>query len=80
MATGTVVYVCKHLRTKSLFTSDARGNRVLVEPAPAAYYWCTRSGTGFGPDNDFVGPKECVAERTCYHPVPLLLVGEEESD
>ena len=77
---GHVVHVCKHLRTKSLFTPDARGNRVLVEPSPTAHYWCNRSGTGIGPDNDFVGPKDCGAERTCYISVPLLVVDSDEAE
>lgn len=78
--TGHVVHVCKHLRTKALFTPDARGNRALVEPSPTAHYWCNRSGTGIGPDNDFVSPAECDADRACYISVPLLLVESDEAE
>lgn len=73
-----LVHVCKHLRTKSLFTPEGRG-KVLVEPSPTATYWCNRSGTAIGPDNDFVGPKECHAGRTCYLPTPLVLSEKEDT-
>jgi hypothetical protein len=69
-----VTYVCKHLRTKSLYIpADERGASVLVEPSETAHYWCNRTGAETGPDNDFAGPRECRAERTCYVAMPVVI-------
>lgn len=79
-ANPKVAHVCKYLRTKSLFTPDPRGNRALVEPSATATYWCNRSGTSIGPDNDFVGPKDCGSGRGCCVVVTVLLVDADDSD
>ncbi len=30
------------------------------------YYWCSRTCTCVGPDDELVHPKDCVPGRSCY--------------
>ncbi|MDA1190378.1 MAG: hypothetical protein O3A46_01695 [Candidatus Poribacteria bacterium] len=79
MATrANVVYVCRFLRTKTMFIPDERENRVLVEPSDTAMYWCNKTGNGMGPDADFVGPRDCKYGRDCFVSAPLLLKPRKE--
>jgi hypothetical protein len=67
---------CLQLRTKMDYVGIASGERPSGRPAEwdedatrggtAHNYYCLHTFTVIGPDDDLVGPKYCVAGRTCY--------------
>jgi len=34
------------------------------------YYWCTKTCTPVGPDDEVVHPKDCMPGRSCYDGLP----------
>jgi len=68
-----MVYVCKHLRTKSMYTAEDRGAEALVRPSDTAVFWCNSTGGSMGPDQDIAGSRYCTGERSCYLAAPVLL-------
>ena len=59
---------CKHLRTKNLFIPEQAADS-LTEPAgPEAepFYWCNRTLTGIGVDDQPVHLRLCTCGRRCF--------------
>ena len=58
--------VCRYIRTKTAF-----GNSVGYQPwqrgeSSTAAYWCLRTMTSSGPDDQLVHPQSCCAGRGCF--------------
>jgi len=60
--------VCRFIRTKSYCTAE-KTKTTLVEEKPGRAFWCIRSVSPIGPDDQLVGPSECTAARTCFDTV-----------
>ncbi len=65
--------VCRYLRTKSFYTAE-KNEKTLTEESPGRAFWCVRSVSGIGPDDQVVGPTECNAERACFETVDVSFV------
>ena len=60
---------CKHLRTKTMFTgSDVTETfaEKLGEHVTPSHFWCIRTQTVVGVDDQPVRKKTCVPGRSCY--------------
>jgi len=56
---------CKHLRTKKLYIpEDALAER--AEPDSEPFYWCNRTLTGIGVDDQPVHLRVCCRGRCCF--------------
>mgnify|MGYP001156807845 CR=1 FL=1 len=69
--------VCQHLRTKALYIPGG-SLKNLVEANPSSYYWCNRTMTVVGPDDDFVSPNGCKKSRHCFVGVGGRILAEVE--
>lgn len=60
-------YLCPSLLMKHMLTHSL-GDRVYDgRKWPGdGYYWCSRTCTCVGPDDEIVHPKDCQPGRTCY--------------
>ncbi len=60
---------CKHLRTKTLFTGsnviEAFAEK-LGENVTPSHYWCNRTQTVVGVDDQPVHKKTCAPGRSCF--------------
>jgi hypothetical protein len=61
---------CRHLRSKGMYVyTDGQANQTHEDYDNTAY-WCLKSMTNFGPDDELVGGQECKdPSRTCYEPL-----------
>lgn len=59
------VPVCRHLRTKMFYISEALGLRYMEQTMPTESYWCMKTMTATGPDDQPVEPDECGRDRRC---------------
>jgi hypothetical protein len=61
---------CRHLRSKGMYVyTDGLGGQDHEDYDNTAY-WCLKSMTNFGPDDEIVGGPECNNQsRTCYEPI-----------
>ena len=58
---------CRHLRTNGMYVFDSVPDDDEYETSGA---WCQRTMKPFGPDDDFVGRRECRdSGRPCYEPL-----------
>jgi hypothetical protein len=58
---------CRHLRTNGMYVFDNVPEDDEYESSGA---WCQRTMKSFGPDDDFVGRRECRdSGRSCYEPL-----------
>ena len=62
---------CQHLRTKNMFIpalAAAEFTPQSEEPSTCSpcYYWCNRTLTEIGPDDQGVDPQLCQAQRGCF--------------
>lgn len=61
---------CRHLRCKEMYyTSPEQVERARANPAEAfanKYFWCLKTFTATGPENEACGAEECKPERGCY--------------
>jgi hypothetical protein len=61
--------VCRHLRSKAIYTAG------LMEPSPemeemgSGHCWCSHTVHILGPDDQLVNRRECNSTRTCYEAV-----------
>jgi hypothetical protein len=61
---------CRHLRNKGMYVYTDGSGGEANEGYDNSIYWCLKSMTGFGPDDDLVGGAECRdPERSCYEPL-----------
>ena len=60
--------VCKHLRTKKLYIPEhsAEAFAEPAEPGAEAFYWCNRTLTATGVDDQPVHVRLCTRERCCF--------------
>lgn len=78
---------CLRLRTKMDYVSSIgrpSGRPSLPDEDPvrggtAHKYYCTRTWTVFGPDDDMVGPKICTPDRMCYEEPEASGIGDQAS-
>jgi len=59
---------CKHLRTKKMFV-PVQENEVLTEKEDStldARYWCNRTMTEIGIDDEQAHPRACNSSRCCF--------------
>jgi hypothetical protein len=54
---------CNCLRSKEMFYDTGVP---LSERSGSGIYWCTRTHNCLGPDNDVVGPEDCITSRPCF--------------
>jgi len=61
---------CLHLRSKGMYVyTDGDGGETHEDDDSTAY-WCFKTLKTFGPDDQFVGGRECRnASRPCYQPI-----------
>jgi hypothetical protein len=61
---------CRHLRSAGMYLySDGQARETHAEYDNTAF-WCLKSFTNFGPDDEIVGRAECRdPARTCYEPI-----------
>jgi hypothetical protein len=60
--------VCKHLRTKKLFIPEHAPDALAEPTGPEAepFYWCNRTLTGIGIDDQPVHLRLCTCSRRCF--------------
>lgn len=62
--------LCRHLRCKEMYVNDAASlERAQQEPERAfenKYFWCLKTFTARGPENEQCGAEECRPSRACY--------------
>jgi hypothetical protein len=65
--------VCRHLRTKTLYTPAQAAETeecATVEAATARHCWCNKTMTPVGLDDQRVNVEACAdPKRPCYRPV-----------
>jgi hypothetical protein len=61
---------CRHLRNKGMYVyTDGQGGE-SHEGYDNSIYWCLKTMTGFGPDDDLCDGRDCrVSARSCYEPL-----------
>jgi len=61
---------CRHLRNKGMYVyTDGQGGE-SHEGYDNSIYWCLKTMTGYGPDDDLCGGRDCrVSARSCYEPL-----------
>ncbi|MEO8432031.1 MAG: hypothetical protein ABI592_11025 [Acidobacteriota bacterium] len=62
------VFLCRQLRTKTLYVPETLAERDAGRPTPAAQYWCLKTMRSDGPDGGLVLPEDCTEERICFEP------------
>lgn len=63
---------CKHLRTKTSYVPDANNpDSWRSDDSSTAQYWCLKTMTTAGPDNDLVAPEKCAGSRACFDSIEL---------
>jgi len=63
---------CRNLRNNGMYLHTGGGGNPVSEPdeSSSTVYWCTKTMTGFGPDDDMVGWLDCRdSSRSCYKPM-----------
>jgi hypothetical protein len=59
---------CRFLRNKGMYVYTDGGGEDHAD-YDNTIYWCLKSMTGFGPDDESVGKDECGnSSRPCYEP------------
>lgn len=62
--------VCQMLRTKTAFGTLVGGEAWQFGGSSTAVYWCLKTMTTAGPDENFAHPHACCAGRECYKGEP----------
>ena len=60
---------CRHLRTKKMFTGDTAEEAFADkhgENVTPSHFWCNRTQTVVGPDDQPVHKQACNPSRSCY--------------
>ena len=61
--------VCQHLRTKKMFIPALADDAFVEkqdESASPCHYWCNRTMTEVGVDDQAVHPQGCNPQRSCF--------------
>lgn len=60
---------CRHLRSKGMYVYND-GTTEAHDDYESSIFWCLRTMTGFGPDDDIVDRQGCTCGgRSCYEPI-----------
>lgn len=59
-------HVCRFLKSKNSFGMLEGGDHWSGIEDPNATFWCNKTSGPVGPDNKFVGAKDCVEGRRCF--------------
>jgi hypothetical protein len=62
----TVPAVCRLLRCKHASGAEVRGDAWKRGDSTTEVYWCLSTMEAFGPDDNFVDARECLAGRRCW--------------
>ena len=61
---------CRHLRNKAMYVYTGGGQDENEDEYDASNYWCFETMKSFGPDDQFVGGRQCRdSSRPCYEPL-----------
>jgi hypothetical protein len=60
---------CANLRTKKMYYQVYDDGSGTAGAGANANYWCIRTSKVIGPDEGFVGKRECVPGRDCFRSV-----------
>jgi hypothetical protein len=62
---------CRHLRSKGMYVyTDGIAGEPGEDDVDNSIYWCLKTMTSFGPDDEFVDRRECrMPGRSCYEPL-----------
>ncbi len=60
---GQRVSMCKHLRSKEMFHSEAPQDEGLYH---SGIFWCGATAQGTGPDGVCADSEECSRSRECF--------------
>jgi len=60
--------ICRHLRTKKLFIPEHESDAFAepIEPEAEPFYWCNRTLTPLGTDDQPAHVRLCVRGRCCF--------------
>lgn len=60
---------CRHLRSKGMYVYTDMPEGQEHEEGDSTAYWCLRTMTGFGPDDEAASRLDCRDPgRSCYEP------------
>jgi len=59
---------CRYLRNKRMYISSMAENAIPADPAEndESFYWCNKTLTALGHDDDRVHPCLCQPGRSCH--------------
>jgi hypothetical protein len=61
---------CRHLRNKGMYVYTGGGQEETEDDYDSTNYWCFETMKSFGPDDQFVGGRQCRdSSRSCYEPI-----------
>jgi hypothetical protein len=62
---------CRHLRSKGMYVyTDGIAGEPNDDEFDSSIYWCLKTMTSFGPDDEFVDRRACrMTGRSCYEPL-----------
>ncbi len=67
---GTLAAPCRHLRTNGMYIFDGDPDGTDGDEYEPSAFWCLQTMKAFGPDDEFVGRRECRdSGRPCYEPL-----------
>jgi hypothetical protein len=60
--------VCRCLRTKKMFIPEHEADALTEQPEPGAeaFYWCNRTLSETGPDDQPAHLRTCIPGRKCF--------------
>jgi hypothetical protein len=66
----STAYPCRHLRNKGMYVYTDGDTDQAGDEDDHSVYWCLKSMTSYGPDDDPVGGRECRdSSRSCYESI-----------
>ncbi len=70
LPTETTLSPCRHLRSKGMYVYTDSDPGLSHDDYDCTAYWCLKSMTNFGPDDDRVGRPECEnPSRSCHQSI-----------
>jgi hypothetical protein len=61
--------LCTHLRTKKMYYQVYDDGTGTAGTGANANYWCSKTMGVIGPDDGFVGKRECIRGRDCFRSI-----------
>ena len=60
---------CRHLRSSGMYIFSDRLDHENPDRHDNSIYWCVKTMTGYGPDDEMVARSDCRGTgRACYQP------------